>query len=180
MGNSGSGDWDWQPSSSYGNATVITLAGTAATISRTILNSTQIAFYEDDLRLKRVVGACRVSLAADMPPQSVNIALRLRLAMEDQVTGVITTAGAALDDPAVAEEHFLAEKRFRLFDSATTDRPSNRNDFVHSNPWYLNWDVPVARTFGIPRALVLTCAVTSGLAGDDITFVDYFRCLVRK
>lgn len=176
---------DWQPSDSYGSVvtTVVPPATTEVTVNRPILSSTQIAFFEDEIILLRTIGHCKVSFVADMPPGNVNIAMRLRIVLENQTTGALASAGDDLDDTAVAEESFLSEKRYRLSQRVPPDTrdtvASARNDYVVLDPYFANWDVPAVRKLQIPAALVLSVRVDGALPGDSITVTDFFRCLIR-
>lgn len=174
---------DWQPSDSYGAQTTTVVVGTSITVNRLILGATQIAFFEDEIILLRTVGVFRVAYQAETPPGFVNIAMRLRLVLENQQTGVTANAGDDLDDSAVAEESFLSERRFRLVHQTAVEmRNTNalqRNDYVAVDPYYQNWDVPGIRKLRIPQALVMSVRISSASALDELILQDFFRCLIR-
>lgn len=179
---------DWQPTNFYGSTQNFTISvGTNVIQERVLFGSTQIAFFEDDFPLKRLVGHVKLSYAAAETAtfRAVNVCHRIRMQMENQQTGALSGAGGDLDDQAVAEDSFLAEKRYRLTSHGTVANVGayhqcNRNDFADLDPWMANWDVRVQRTFGLPWALVLSTRITSGEVGDSFSIVDYMRGLVRK
>ncbi len=177
---------DWQPNDSYGTEESDNSGAVNQPIdlSNTILGGTQIAFFEDNIRLIRIVGHVTVRFLAAMAPSRCDVVQRIRFVMENQATGVLTSAGVNLNDTAVAEEGFLAEKRFSLNEPSSTEgrhsETIGRNDYPFCTPWWSEWDVPVRRTFGIPRALVLSTRGFGVLTGDFLGVTAWFRCLVRR
>lgn len=171
---------DWAVCRNYGQTTQITGTGADITADIALVTSTEIAFYEDRFRIKKIMG--QVEVTSPATAGTYRICQRLRMGLEDQTTGTTYNHGVDLAAPEVAEEHFLNEKRFRLIGTGGTVTPEDNNFYNNSpgtHPWWSVWDQTISRTLEPGEALLLS---TQWILSTDMVNMQvrpYLRFLVE-